>query len=92
MMLAEVGIAGQRAIARRVAHVAGPSGAHDVAELYARRAGFSSIVDGEIGLDPGDVPALVTTPAARMVLAGARAALAEIRRALFDTETKNEPA
>lgn len=84
ILLAEVGEQGQRAIGRAEARVGGTSFAHEVATLYASGAGFAEIVPGEI---VDEAPAsIVTDPAARAVLAGARAALSEIRRALRERE------
>lgn len=81
-MLAEVGERGQSAIARAVARVGGSRSANDVAALYARGAGFSAVEPGAVDVDALAPTDLVRSEAARDVLAGARAALAEIRRAL----------
>jgi len=93
ILLAEVGQAGQRRILASVARVAPVEGdalahsnerhsndlAHEIASLYALRAGA--------GLAPGTIAGagddLVRDPAARQVLLGARAALAELRAAVF---------
>ncbi len=78
IMLDAVGARGQRALLSGAARVAG----HEVAELYAGRAGVGSLVPGlvdEASLAPESI---VAEPAARSVLAGARAALAELRRIL----------
>jgi hypothetical protein len=63
--------------------VGGPSLAHELAGLYARGAGFAAIVPGAIDVEALAPEAIVATPAARALLAGSRAALAEIRRAAF---------
>lgn len=81
MLLPEIGIEGQARIGQATARVSGASPAHAVARLYAEGAGFGAVTAGAI-----DVPALapesiVTSPAAREVLAGSRAALAAIRGA-----------
>jgi hypothetical protein len=94
LLLKEIGPEGQAQIAAATAFV-GDEGlarqaalhvdcrglAHDVAERYARGAGFGAIAEGPIdvaALAPPDVAA----PSARAVLAGARAALAAMRTAL----------
>ena len=71
ILLAEIGSEGQARIARAAARVAGPSAAHAVAELSPAPSSIPS--GGE---------ELVRTPAARDLLAGARLALLEIRRAV----------
>jgi hypothetical protein len=73
ILLAEIGEAGQRAIAAATVQLGGPPGARDVARLYAERAGFRRIEEtaGELGASADD--AAVLTPAAREVLAGSRA-------------------
>jgi hypothetical protein len=86
MLLPEIGIEGQARIGQATAAVEGASPAHAVARLYAEGAGFAAVTGGAI-----DVPALapesiVTSPAAREVLAGSRAALAAIRRAVNSKE------
>lgn len=83
-LLPEIGLAGQRRIEARAAAVGGAAASlvHEIAGLYARGAGFSAVTPGPIdegALAPG---AMITAPAARAVLAGSRAALAEIRRAV----------
>ena len=82
VLLPEIGAEGQRRIERSRAAVGGPGLANEVAALYALGAGFA-------GVDPGavDVAALApehvcAAPAAREVLAGARAALAAMRAAV----------
>ena len=81
MLLPEIGIEGQARIGQATAAVSGASPAHAVARLYAEGAGFGSIAEGPIDVDALAPPAIVASPAAREVLAGARAALAAIRRA-----------
>ena len=86
ILLSEVGERGQRAIGEAVAHVGGDSLAHEVATLYAEGAGFAGVAKGEIHIDRGASADLVHDETARQVLAGARAALVEIRRALSSGE------
>lgn len=86
LLLAEIGPEGQARIASATARVlgagAGASLAHEVAERYARGAGFGALAEGAIDIDALAPEPLVAAPAARAVLAGARAALAEMRAAL----------
>lgn len=86
VLLPEIGAEGQRRIAASVARVEGdPSSlAHEVASLYARGAGFSAVAAGPIDISALAPPAMVSHPSAREVLAGARAALAELRRAIAE--------
>jgi hypothetical protein len=81
ILLAEIGAPGQERIGAATAQVKGPTAAHAVAELYARRAGFGCLADAPATVEPGATDEVVRTPAARDVLAGARMALAEMRRA-----------
>jgi len=81
MLLPEIGIEGQARIGQATAEVAGASPAHAVARLYAEGAGFGAIAAGPIDLDALAPLTIVSSPAAREVLAGSRAALAAIRRA-----------
>lgn len=83
VLVPEIGASGQERIEASVAAVGGRASlSHEVAELYARGAGFRAIEPGFIdvsGLAPlGEVRSL----AAREVLAGSRAALAAIREAV----------
>jgi len=81
ILLPEIGEAGQARLAEgRAAVGGGPSLAHEIAALYARGAGFAEIGPGEIDVDALAPSAIVASPSARALLAGARAALAEIRR------------
>jgi hypothetical protein len=82
ILLPEIGEAGQRAILAATARVSGDGLACDVAERYARAAGFGAIASGSPDLDALAPPTLVTSPPAREVLAGARAALAALREAI----------
>ncbi|WP_437851025.1 hypothetical protein [Sorangium sp. So ce363] len=87
VLLAEIGPEGQARLGAATARVLGggsdaPPLAHEVAERYARGAGFGALADGAIDLAALAPADLVTSPAARAVLAGARAALAEMRAAL----------
>jgi hypothetical protein len=83
ILVPEIGASGQERIEASVAAVGGRASlSNEVAELYARGAGFRAIEPGVIdvsGLAPlGEVRSL----AAREVLAGSRAALAAIREAV----------
>jgi hypothetical protein len=89
VLLPEVGADGQARIARAGARVLGdaPSRgagalAHEVAERYARGAGFGELLPGAIDVAALAPEGAASAPAAREVLAGARAALAAIRAAL----------
>ncbi len=82
VMLKEIGEAGQRRIGEARAAVSGPTPAHAVASRYALAAGFASITEGPVDRDALAPPSIVTTPAARDVLAGSRAALGAIRAAI----------
>ena len=88
ILLTEVGPEGQRRILASVARVAPVEGhasaaddalAHEIASLYAARAGAK--------VAPGAIPVtddrFARDPAAGQVLRGARAALTELRAALF---------
>jgi hypothetical protein len=81
MLLPEIGIEGQARIGQATAAVSGASPAHAVARLYAEAAGFGAIAAGLIDVDALAPLEIVSSPAAREVLAGSRAALAAIRRA-----------
>ncbi|WP_437478320.1 hypothetical protein WME75_30060 [Sorangium sp. So ce1014] len=87
VLLAEIGPEGQARLGAATARVLGGSGgapplAHEVAERYARGAGFGALAEGAIDVAALAPAELVASPAARAVLAGARAALAEMRAAL----------
>jgi hypothetical protein len=83
LLLADVGAAGQARIAAARARVGGDTPAHAIAELYARRAGFAGIEPAAAREPSGDAGGVeVRAAAARDVLAGARLALREARRAL----------
>lgn len=79
VLLPEIGAAGQARLATSTAAVAGDGLHHEVATRYARAAGLGPIVAGAIDLDHLAPSAVCVHPSARMVLAGARAALAAIR-------------
>jgi hypothetical protein len=81
MLLPEIGIDGQARIGQATAAVGGASPAHQIATLYAVGAGFGAIAEGAIDVEALAPLSIVSTPAARDVLAGSRAALAAIRRA-----------
>ncbi len=80
-----IGEAGQRLVSRASAPVSGSSAAHDVAALYARRAGFAELAPGPASFDEL-APEWVMAPDARDVLAGARAATRAIVCAVTVTE------
>ncbi|WP_437950387.1 hypothetical protein WME98_05890 [Sorangium sp. So ce296] len=88
VLLAEIGPEGQARLGAATARVLGGSGdgapplAREVAERYARGAGFGALAEGALDVDALAPADLVASPAARAVLAGARAALAEMRAAL----------
>ncbi|NUO52000.1 MAG: hypothetical protein HOV80_24380 [Polyangiaceae bacterium] len=84
ILLAEIGEPGQRAIAEASVTVGGPAGAHEAARLYAERAGFRRIDDAGEEREPGSGDAAIVTPAARDVVAGARA----VARAMVAAGTK----
>lgn len=81
MLLPEIGEAGQRRLIAATAAVSGEGFAHAVAARYAEAAGFGAIAEGAIDVAALAPEAIVKTAEARELLAGARAALAEIRRA-----------
>ena len=79
ILLGGVGRAGQARVLLASAHVGGDGFAHRVAERYALRAGFAAVLPGAIDCEALAPRAVVTTEAARAVLAGSRAALAAFR-------------
>jgi hypothetical protein len=81
MLLAEIGEEGQETLARSVARLAGPGLGHEIAEMYAVRAGLGGVVAGELD-ESALSPAFLRLPAARAVVAGSRAALLAIRHSL----------
>jgi hypothetical protein len=84
MRIAEIGESGQRRLAAATAAVSGETLAHGIATAYAERAGIEDIRAGIV--DPeGLAPPFLEHPAARAVVAGARAALSAMRAALFET-------
>ncbi len=82
ILLPEIGEAGQARIARSVAHVGGAGSAQEVAGRYAEAAGFASVEPGVLDVGSLAPASIVKDPAAREVLAGARAALRALRAAL----------
>lgn len=82
ILLAEIGSEGQALICKAQAAVCGEGLRYDIASRYAGRAGFGRLSAGAIDLSSAAPHHMVRTEAAREVLAGARASLAEIRRAL----------
>ncbi len=92
ILLPEIGEAGQERLGRSVARVgrddataardgASAALAHEVAERYARGAGFARVEPGHVAIDALAPPDVVRDEAARAVLAGSRAALAALRDA-----------
>lgn len=82
ILLPQIGAEGQARIEAATAAVGGRGLlSHEVAELYARAAGFRAVAPGAV--DVGELAPLsdVRSMAAREVLAGSRAALAAIREA-----------
>ena len=82
IILAGVGDEGQRRLASATASVGGIGLAHEIASAYCERAGFAGIDDGPIDIERLAPIELVAETPAREVLAGSRAGLAEMRRAL----------
>lgn len=81
LLVAGIGERGQELLAAAEARVEGAGLSHEVAVRYARGAGFARVAPGAID-ENALAPAFVATPAVRAVLAGSRAALAELRRAV----------
>ncbi len=81
ILVAEIGLLGQRGIAASVPAVGGGTLGHEVAALYARRAGVRGLQDGALPLEELAPTALCAAEEARQVLAGARAATRELLRA-----------
>jgi hypothetical protein len=82
VLLPEIGSEGQARISAAEARVAGSALENEVAELYARGAGFQRVEPGAIDVGELSPDSIVETPAARAVCAGSRAALAAMRAAL----------
>jgi hypothetical protein len=82
ILLPEIGDRGQRAIAAGTAEVSAPGLAGEVAERYARAAGFEAIAAAEIDVGVLAPASIVRSLPAREVLAGARVALAAMRAAV----------
>lgn len=86
ILLPEVGIRGQGRIGASCARVSGPGLASEIAVRYATAAGFGTVSDGALDVGALAPEDMVKTTCAREVLAGARATLLEIRRALQSAE------
>ena len=84
VLLPEIGAPGQQRIEAAVAAVGGHGLAHEIASRYASGAGFGGVSPGDVDVDALAPAALVSHEPARQVLAGARAALAEMRRVLSE--------
>ena len=82
VLLPEIGAEGQRRLEAAVAAVGGDGLAHEIAARYAAGAGFGGLQAGAVDVDALAPASLVTHDPARQVLAGARAALAEMHRVL----------
>ena len=82
VLVPEVGEAGQSAISRAAARVAGDGFAHEVAERYATRAGFAAVEAGSIDVRALAPESIVYNEAAADVFAGARSAVRAIRSAI----------
>jgi hypothetical protein len=81
MLLPDIGEEGQIRLGEAVAEVGGTGLAHEIASRYALGAGMGRIVPGTI--DEAELcPSFLETAGARAVLAGSRAALLSMRRAL----------
>lgn len=78
ILVVEIGEAGQRALGAACADVGGEGVACEVAERYARRAGFGSIGPAPVALDAGVPADWVADESARSALAGARSAVRAI--------------
>jgi hypothetical protein len=74
ILVAEIGLLGQRSISSSEVALRGPSLAHEVATLYAVRAGVAGVREGQLALDELAPLDLCEYPGSRQVLAGARAA------------------
>lgn len=81
ILLAEIGVEGQRRLKHARAFVGGDGLAHRVAVRYAERAGFSGIEKGSVSIEALAPFPIVSFAAAREVVAGARAALEALRAA-----------
>lgn len=83
VLVAEIGVEGQERIERATARLPCEGLALEVAERYARGAGFAEVVAVATNEAPAldEVEASMGAHAARDVLRGARAALREVREA-----------
>jgi len=72
VLVHEIGLAGQSAIASASAALRGDTLAHQVATSYAVAAGFGGLEAAQGPLEPKDLDASLISPAARDVLIGAR--------------------
>ena len=89
ILLPEIGEAGQQRLGEASAAVAGTGLAHEVAARYAEGAGFGHVAPGVIDVDALAPTSIVKDARAREVLAGARAALREMRGALGMDEVRS---
>ena len=88
ILLAEIGTEGQAALERAHLCLSGETLAHDVATLYALRAGVGSVGNGEVPLDALAPVELCGNLAARQVLAGSRAAVRALLSAAGNGQTE----
>ncbi len=79
ILLAEIGRVGQARICSATARLAGEGFAHIIAERYADRVGFAGTREGLIDVERLAPSEVLQEPAARLVLAASRAALAALR-------------
>lgn len=86
ILLSEIGREGQKRISRGRARVGGNGLCYEIAEQYARGAGFGSIEEGEIIMDELAPNTIIASPVCAQVCAGARAALRAMREAIFNQE------
>lgn len=84
VLVAEIGVEGQERIERATARLACEGLALEVAERYARGAGFGGVVAVATNEAPpfDEVEVSLGSHAARDVLRGARAALGQVRAAI----------
>ena len=81
MIVAEIGDAGQARLKAAAAPLAGVGLAHEIATAYAMRAGIGTIEPGPID-EASLAPPFLELRSTRAVVAGSRAALSVMRKAL----------
>lgn len=92
VLLREVGHEGQGRVLRATAAVGGETLAHRAAVRFALRSGFHGVSPGAVDVESLAPSSIVTVPAARSILAGARCALAAFRSEAVDAHTTRGPA